>query len=429
MRQMKDSGIPWIGIIPEFWAVSKIKYNLHREEPRNPGGVPVLSLYRDYGVIPKDSRDDNHNVTSEDTSKYKYVRVGDFVINKMKAWQGSVSVSKYEGIVSPAYFVYRFDNQDLVRDYFHYLIRACYKDEFRRLSGGIREGQWDLPSEALDNTLIILPPVKEQQRIADFLDDKCAEIDALTTDIQKEIEMLQEYRRSLITEAVTKGLDPDAEMKDSGIEWIDSIPVSWDITRIGYESWIRARLGWKGLKADEYVDEGYPFLSAFNIVRNKLDWDSLNYIDEFRYEESPEIKLKVGDLILVKDGAGIGKCARIDELPFGPSTTNGSLAVISPGRKLEYRFLHFYLQSAMFQNYIIRMMNGMGVPHLSQEELRKIVIPLPPIEVQKSISDYLDLKCADIDQSIKMKEKQIETIADYRKSLIYEYVTGKKEVV
>lgn len=281
----------------------------------------------------------------------------------------------------------------------------------------------------LMNFSILIPSKDEAKRIVDFLDKKCAEIDSLTADVQKEIETLQEYRRSIITEVVTKGLDPNVEMKDSGIEWVGSMPASWKASRIGYESWIRARLGWKGLKADEYVDEGFPFLSAFNIVRNKLDWSSLNYIDEFRYEESPEIKLKPGDLVLVKDGAGIGKCARIDELPFGPSTTNGSLAVISAGVNLEYRFLYFYLQSAMFQNFIIRMMNGMGVPHLSQEELRKIVIPLPPLNEQKSISDYLDEKCAAIDQSITTKEQQLDTLSEYRKSLIYEYVTGKKEVV
>lgn len=126
MREMRESGIRWIGRIPASWSVDKLKFHLVRYEPRNPGDKMVLSLYRELGVIPKDSRDDNHNVTSEDTSKYKYVRPGDFVINKMKAWQGSVAVSDYEGIVSPAYFIYRFTDDVYFKRYFHYLLTYFY---------------------------------------------------------------------------------------------------------------------------------------------------------------------------------------------------------------------------------------------------------------------------------------------------------------
>ncbi len=201
--EMKDSGIVWIGMIPKHWEVNKIKYNLHREDLKNPGEMPVLSLYRDYGVIPKDSRDDNHNVTSEDISKYKYVKKGSFVINKMKAWQGSVAVSEYQGVVSPAYYVYKFDSSTINKDYFHYLMRSCYKDEFRRLSGGIREGQWDLASEDLDNTLIIIPPLNEQKQIVLYIDSKCYEIDSIIEDKQNQLATLAEYRKSLIYEYVT----------------------------------------------------------------------------------------------------------------------------------------------------------------------------------------------------------------------------------
>ena len=168
MVKMKDSGYIWIGNVPENWNISKIKYHLKRKELKNPGNMKVLSVYREYGVIPKDSRDDNHNVTSEDTSKYKYVRKGDFVINKMKAWQGSMGISEYEGIVSPAYFSYEFTDKLLYGRYIHYLLRNVYKDEFRRISGGIREGQWDLPAEGFANEFIYLPAFEEQKKIADF---------------------------------------------------------------------------------------------------------------------------------------------------------------------------------------------------------------------------------------------------------------------
>ena len=200
---MKDSGMSFIGYIPSNWQIDKIKYHLFRYEMRNPGNKQILSVYREYGVIPKDSRDDNHNVTSEDTSKYKYVIPGYFVINKMKAWQGSMGISDYEGVVSPAYYVYKFIDNAFCHKYFHYLLRAVYKDEFRRLSGGIREGQWDLPAYSFENTRVLIPAYPEQQAIADYLDAKCSEIDQVIAQKQEQLATLAEYKKSLIYEYVT----------------------------------------------------------------------------------------------------------------------------------------------------------------------------------------------------------------------------------
>lgn len=204
MRVMKDSGIEWIGQIPQDWEVKRAKYIFSRQTVKGYGDATVLSLYRDYGVITKDSRDDNHNVTSEDTSKYLYVSTGNLVVNKMKAWQGSVAVSKFDGIVSPAYYVYEFLDKISCKQYFHYLLRTqMYAQEFRRLSGGLRVGQWDLPSEGFDNILIPIPPVPTQQAIADYLDRQCGVIDGLVEDVNKEIEKLKEYKKALIFECVT----------------------------------------------------------------------------------------------------------------------------------------------------------------------------------------------------------------------------------
>lgn len=201
---MKDSGAGWMPFIPAHWRADKFKFHLRQRSIKNQIDKQVLSLYREYGIVPKDSRDDNHNVTSEDVSDYRYVRVGDFVVNKMKAWQGSVAVSDYEGIVSPAYFVYEFSDDLINKRYFHYLMRnRTYTTEFRRLSGGIREGQWDLPAEALNNTLILVPPHSEQEAIAEYLDKKCAEIERTIADKKKQIETLEAYKKSVIYEYVT----------------------------------------------------------------------------------------------------------------------------------------------------------------------------------------------------------------------------------
>ena len=201
--EMRNSGIAWVGDIPAHWLVEKVKFHLQRNEPRNPGDKQVLSVYREYGVIPKDSRDDNHNVTSEDTSNYKYVVPGNLVINKMKAWQGSMGVSEYEGIVSPAYFIYKFTDNQIMPKYLHYLFRSCYKDEFRRISGGIREGQWDLSPYEFSNTLLLIPPTDEQNRIVSYIDARISEIEFAITEKKQQIETIEEYKKSLIFEYVT----------------------------------------------------------------------------------------------------------------------------------------------------------------------------------------------------------------------------------
>ena len=201
--ELKDSGMKWIGQVPSTWKIDKIKYHLRRNERRNPGNQQVLSVYREYGVIPKDSRDDNHNVTSEDVSKYKYVKPGYLVINKMKAWQGSMGISEYEGIVSPAYFIFEFSDDLFEKKYIHYLLRGCYKDEFRRISGGIREGQWDLSPEGFMNTYILIPSICEQREIVEYIDKKCVEIESVIADKKKQLEVLDNYKKSLIYEYVT----------------------------------------------------------------------------------------------------------------------------------------------------------------------------------------------------------------------------------
>lgn len=202
--KMKDSGIPWIGEIPKEWETFKIKQLLKNKSVKGFPNERVLSLYRDLGIVYKDSRDDNHNVTSEDTSSYKLVDVGDFVLNKMKAWQGSMAVSNYRGIISPAYYICTFNRSDVCKRYVHYLLRNdTYKPEYMRLSSGLRIGQWDLNIDDFLNISMVFPPLDEQESIANFLDEKCSEIDSLISIKEKKIEELKDYKKSLIYEYVT----------------------------------------------------------------------------------------------------------------------------------------------------------------------------------------------------------------------------------
>jgi type I restriction enzyme S subunit len=203
-REMKNSGIPWIGDIPKEWDVCLIKQIMRNKSIKGFPNERVLSLYRDYGVIPKDSRDDNHNVTSDDTSSYKLVDEGDFVINKMKAWQGSMAVSKYRGIISPAYYICRFTTDKIDKEYIHHLLRnETYKVEYMRLSSGLRIGQWDLNIDDFLRIKMVLPPIVEQQAIAEYLDTKCTEIDNLISIKLSKIDSLKDYKKSIIYEYVT----------------------------------------------------------------------------------------------------------------------------------------------------------------------------------------------------------------------------------
>lgn len=203
-REMKGSGIEWIGEIPEEWDVQKIKFSVKWKSEKGHPNAEVLSLYRDYGVIPKSSRDDNHNVTSLDTSSYKFVSKGDFVVNKMKAWQGSMALSDYEGIISPAYHVCEIINKNINKKYFHYLLRnQLYLPEYLRLSTGMRIGQWDLSFDDFANLLFVIPSYNEQQEIVDYIDKKIPEIDSLISKKEQLISELESYKKSLIYEYVT----------------------------------------------------------------------------------------------------------------------------------------------------------------------------------------------------------------------------------
>lgn len=428
--EYKDSGVKWLGEIPSHWEVVPLRKYLKINTRRNMPEAQLLSVTREEGVIVRnvESKEENHNYIPDDLSNYKYVQRGQFVINKMKSWQGSYGVSNYDGIVSPAYFVYDLNYPN--KDYFNIAIRSkIFSPFFSKYSKGIRVDQWDLTPEALKIIPFLEPPKAEQDAIVRYLDTATSEIDKAIAMQQKMIDLLNERKQIIIQNAVTKGLDENVEMKESGVEFVNEIPHNWSTRRLKFSAWIRARLGWKGLKASEYVENGYPFLSAFNIENDHVKWNNLNFINKYRYDESPEIKLKVGDLLLVKDGAGIGKCARIDELPYGESTANGSLAVITSYDMLDYRYLYYFMVSKSFKDHTELLINGMGVPHFTQGEMKKIVMPVPPQAEQQQIVTYLDSEMQRFDSAITNCQRQITLLQERKQIIINEVVTGKVRVI
>ena len=415
MREMKDSNYGYLGMVPQSWKVDKIKYHLKALGMRNPGNAQVLSVYREYGVIPKDSRDDNHNVTSEDTSNYRYVRKGDFVINKMKAWQGSMAVSRYTGIVSPAYYVYKFTDDALNRGYFHYLLRSkLYAAEFARISGGIRVGQWDLSAYNFENTMLLIPPLEEQGKIATFLDSQCSEIDAISADIQKEIETLEQYKRSVITEAVTKGLNPDVEMKDSGVPWIGKMPANWTC--------IKGKYILKYMQKPVKPDDGVItcFRDGEVTLRSNRREDGFTMADkEIGYQG-----IDVGDLVV----HGMDGFAGAIGISDSRGKASPVLNVLDSRQNKKY--IMYYLRSMAYGDVFAALATGIRVRScdLRWNKLSVLLYPVPPLEEQAEIVQYIEDTLNKVNGVISEKKQQLTVVDSYKKSLIYEYVTGKKEV-
>ena len=429
-EKMKDSGIEWIGSVPSDWRVHTLYQLVTQVKEKNSNLQEKNLLSLSYGKIKRKDIDSPDGLLPASFDGYNIIENGDIVLRLTDLQNDHTSLrvglATERGIITSAYTTLRpIDTSN--SKYLFYLLHAFdLKKGFYGMGSGVRQG---LNYAEVKELRIVLPSQKEQDAIVYFLDDQCSEIDLAIDEAKSSIQDYKTLKANIISTTVLSGLDGDVDKRKCRIEWVPSIPSHWDTARFVYKNWIRSRLGWKGLKAEEYVEDGYPFLSAFNINNNYLCWEQLNYITQERYDESPEIKLRVGDILLVKDGAGIGKCARIDSLPLGESTVNGSLAVITPNEDLDYRYEYYYLQCNVFQNIIARLRNGMGVPHLTQEAMKEIVIPLPPRGEQEQIANFLDTECRKIDEIIELKNLLIIELEMYKRSLIFETVTGKRKVV
>ena len=279
------------------------------------------------------------------------------------------------------------------------------------------------------NKSVPIPPLAEQQKIADFLDEKCGEIDSIRSDVQREIEILNDYKKSVITEAVTKGLNPKAKLKDSGIEWIGKIPEEWNVIRLKNASWLKGRIGWQGLRAEEFIDEGPFLITGTDFQKGVVNWDTCVHISEQRFNQDKAIQIKENDLLITKDGT-IGKLAVVKNCPEKVSLNSGVFIIRNNGKyKYFDKYMYYVLQSEQFNLWFdLSNAGNSTIKHLNQENFYNFAFTYPPLSEQKAIADYLDEKCSAIDATIADKQKQLETLDEYKKSLIFEYVTGKKEV-
>lgn len=423
-RKMKDSGIEWIGEIPEGWEVSQLKYATRWKSEKGCPDAPVLSLYRDFGVVPKDSRNDNHNVTSLDTSNYKVVDIGDLVINKMKAWQGSMAVSDYRGIVSPAYHVCSITSNKVNKRYLHHLLRnPAYLPEYARLSTGMRIGQWDLGFDDFKNIPFLIPPLDEQAKIADYLDNGCASLDVILDKTRSSIEEYKKLKQAVITQAVTKGVRGEREMKDSGVEWIGEIPKEWEIKRLKSFCTI---VDCKNRTPDVFPDGKYTVVRTTCIKDCSFSYEGSYQTDTTNFKAwTLKGQPHKGDIFFTRE-APVGEACLVpnaDNLCMGQR-----VMFFRPEDSSDARYIMYSIYGPLVREYIASKNSGSTVGHLKLGQVACIpIFYCPPLE-QKEIADYLDAKCAEIDGLIAKKEQLVKELESYKKSLIYEVVTGKREV-
>ena len=424
MREMKDSGIEWIGQIPKHWSLKKGRYLfVQRNDRGNDENLQLLSPSQKFGVIPQSLLEDLTTQTTvklkenTDLSTLKTVHKGDFCIS-LRSFQGGFEYSEYEGVVSPAYQVF-YKKEDLVNTYYKYIFKdSSFISKMNSYTMSLRDGK-NISYFDFGNTYLPLPTVCEQQQIADYLDTQCSEIDATAEDIQKEISLLEEYKKSVITEAVTKGLNPDAEMKDSGIKWIGKIPINWQAVN---PRWLfaqrkdRAKKGMEQYTASQKYgvisQKDYMNRIGGSIVTVQKDFDILKMVCE-------------GDFVIHMRSFQGG----LEYSKHTGSISSAYVMLIPQKNTGECRYFKWLFKSASYINALQSTSNlirdGQAMRY---SNFIQIIIPYPPLDEQQQIADYLDSKCSEIDAIIADKKRQRGILAEYKKSLIYEYVTGKKEV-
>lgn len=415
MREMKDSGLKWIGKIPSSWNVMPNKYLMKKKKVICPvyKGEDILSLTMK-GVIVRDLDAGGKMPTSFDG--YQRLEPGNLLmcLFDIDVTPRCIGLIKQAGLSSPAYSQFELNDMGNADYYCYYYTMLDNDKTLLHLAKNLRHS---LTEDQLGAISVIVPPVQEQKKIADFLDAKCTEIDALTADIQTQIDTLEQYKRSIITEAVTKGMNPDGEMKDSGNQYWGRIPTNWHLSDIKYLFEIVKRIAGK---------EGYDILSVtqkgikIKDISNNEGQVAESYAN-YQFVYPGDFVMNHMDLL-----TGWVDCSKL----FG--VTSPDYRVFRLRDKNNSLSYYKYIMQTCYMNRIFYSL-GQGVSNLGRWRLQtssfnNFMVPVPPVEVQESIAKYLDKKCTEIDACIDDKQRQLEVLEEYKKSLIYEYVTGKKEV-
>ncbi|MFI3379600.1 restriction endonuclease subunit S [Mammaliicoccus sciuri] len=423
-RKMKDSGIEWIGEVPEDWEISTIgAHYAERTDKVSDLDYRPLSVTKN-GIVPqleiaaKSSNHDNRKLVLKD----------DFVINSRSDRKMSAGISNMDGSVSVINTVLYSNTID--RNYTKYLLKNyAFAEEFYRWGTGIVDDLWSTKWLKMKNIPIPVPPIEKQKKIGEVIDNMFQNTNNIINETEQSITELKKFKLSLITEAVTKGLDPNVEMKDSGHDWIGSIPSNWSVRKIKHDFNLKGRIGWQGLTSNEYQTVGPYLITGTDFKKGIISWDSCVRISEERFEEAPDIHIKENDLLITKDGT-IGKVALATNVPKKVSLNSGVLLVREELKNtINKKFMYYNLLSNMFWNWYNSNNQGAStIKHLYQGQFYNYSYAIPLLHEQQQIVQYLDDKVSTIDRLVENKTKVIEELENYKKSLIYEYVTGKIEV-
>lgn len=423
MREMKDSGIEWIGEIPIDWNISKIGaiYEERNIKVSDKDYVP-LSVTKQ-GVVPQLET----AAKTDNGDNRKLIKKNDFVINSRSDRRGSCGISDYDGSCSLINTVLK-PRHNMNNQYYNFVFRSeLFADEFYRWGNGIVDDLWSTKWDNMKRIYIPFPDLVIQSQIANFLDNKCAKIDRYIEKQQQIIEKLNEYKQAIITEAVTKGLDPNVKMKDSGIEWIGEIQEHWDIRRLRYLGSCVNGIS----KGGEFFGTGYPFVSYGDVYKNMELPHNVVGLVETTDDEREWYSVKEGDVFFTRTSETIEEVALTSTCmqTIDNATFAGFLIRFRPRTNLLLKeFSKYYFRSSIHRLFFVKEMNLVTRASLSQELLKKLPVLLPTIKEQKQIANYLNKKCNNIDNTISKKQCIIDKLNKYRKSLIYEAVTGKLEV-
>ena len=414
----KPTGIAWLPELPEGWEVRKVRQLLTMVSRKGFPEKQLLSVTREQGVVVRDveSKEENHNFIPDDLSNYKLVEVGDFVINKMKAWQGSYGVSASEGIVSPAYYTCKLSGVD--RRFFSVAIRSkAYVSFFAQLSKGIRVGQWDLSPMALKEIPFLFPPLATQQSIVAFLGEKCGKIDRWVAAKEREVALLKELKQAMIAEAVTGAThvartDTARKMKPSGIPWLPEVPEGWEVKKVRQHF---------RLRSEKVSEQDYPPLSVAKVgVVPQLADVAISMAQG----ETRKL-VREGDYVVNSRSDRKGSC--------GIAPQDGSVTTISivlEPRQIDRQFVHYLFRSTPWVEEFYR--NGRGIVAdlwtTRYQEMRNMVFPLPPLAEQRAIVAYIEARAAKIDAAVAGLEREIAAMKEYKQRLIADVVTGQRKV-
>ena len=428
---MKNSRIEWIGNIPDNWKVERLQWHLDEiKESNDPiKTTQILSLTNKLGVIPYEEKGEHGNKAKEKLEEYKLAYPGTIVANSMNILIGSVGKCNYFGCVSPVYYVFKPKKGENI-DFYNYIFQTQqFQKELRKYANGILEIRLRVSSNNILKREVPIPPLDTQNKIVSFLNSKCNEIDKLISLEYEQINKLKEYRKSVISEYVTRGTRKNVKLKDTNIPWIGKIPFHWQTIKIKYTSWLKGRIGWDGLKATEFIDEGPYLITGTDFEDGKINWNTCAHISEERYNEDELLHVMENDLLITKDGT-IGKLAIVKNCPEKVSLNSGVM-IIRNTTDFKYidKYLYYILQSNQFYVWYEMSQSGNStIRHLYQGQFYNFEFTYPNIYEQNDIVSLLDNKVAKIDSLIELKLNKIEELYEYKKSIIYEYVTGKKEV-